>query len=64
MKNAFVTGANGFLGVNLIGELCREGWEVTAFHLPGEDLKYLKQFDIHCAAGDILDYQSLLDALS
>jgi len=64
MKKAFVTGSNGFLGVNLIGELCREGWGVTAFHLPGEDLKYLKQFDIQTAAGDILDYQSLLDALS
>lgn len=64
MKKAFVTGANGFLGVNLVGKLCREGWEVTAFHLPGEDLKYLKQFDIQYAAGDILDYQSLLVALS
>lgn len=64
MKKAFVTGANGFLGINLIGELCRGGWVVTAFHLPGEDLKYLRPFDIHCAAGDILDYPSLLDALS
>lgn len=64
MKKALVTGSNGFLGVNLIGELCREGWDVTAFHLPGEELNYLKQFDIQYAAGDILDYQSLLDALS
>jgi nucleoside-diphosphate-sugar epimerase len=64
MKKAFVTGANGFLGINLIRQLCREEWEVTAFHLPGEDLKYLRQFDIQYAAGDILDYQSLLDALS
>lgn len=32
MKHAFVTGATGFLGVNLVNRLIAEGWQVTAIH--------------------------------
>lgn len=64
IKKAFVTGANGFLGVNLIEELLKEGWDVTALHLPGDNLKYLEQYKINLQPGNILDYQSLLEALS
>ena len=31
-KHAFVTGATGFLGVNLIPLLMAEGWQITAIH--------------------------------
>ncbi len=32
MKQAFVTGATGFLGVNLVNQLLQNGWQVTAIH--------------------------------
>ncbi len=63
MSKAFVTGAAGFLGNNVIRELLDQGWDVTAFHLPSDNLKYLSGLNIKFAEGDILDYQSLLDSI-
>jgi len=63
MKKAFVTGATGFVGLNLIEILVSEGWDVTALHLPGEDLTYLSRFDVKPVAGDILDYPGLLNVM-
>ncbi len=63
MSKAFVTGAAGFLGANLVRELLEQGWEVTAFHLPSENLANLKGLNIRLAEGDILDYESLLRAI-
>ncbi|MCI1208113.1 MAG: SDR family oxidoreductase [Treponema sp.] len=63
MKQAFVTGSCGFLGTNLIRELLKDNWQVTAFHLPEEDISLLQSPGITPVAGNILDYQSLLDAM-
>jgi hypothetical protein len=37
-KTAFVTGGTGFVGLNLIDELIKQGWAVTALHRPSSDL--------------------------
>lgn len=63
MKKAFVTGATGFIGLNLIEKLLRQQWEVTALHLPGENLKYLSRYRTKQVAGNILDYPSLINAI-
>lgn len=63
MKTAFVTGATGFLGINLVEQLVNQGWEVIAFHLPGDHPGYLEKFDVEYRSGDLLDYQSLLNAI-
>jgi nucleoside-diphosphate-sugar epimerase len=63
MKRAFVTGATGFIGLNLIEKLLSKQWQVTALHLPGEDLKYLSRFKVTPVAGNILDYSSLTAAI-
>ena len=63
MKKAFVTGAAGFLGINLIQGLQEEGWQITALHLPGENTKYLSRFKVHMVAGNILDLPFLADAM-
>jgi dihydroflavonol-4-reductase len=63
MKKAFVTGSTGFLGLNLIGELSAGGWEIHALHLPGEDLRRLRQNRVVPAEGNILEYDSLLRAI-
>src|SRR6476646_5935145 len=43
-RTAFVTGATGFLGLNLVRLLGEAGWEVVALHRPQSDLKYLQRF--------------------
>ena len=63
MKSAFVTGSTGFLGLNLIEELCQGDWEVLALTLPGEDLHYLSMFPVRTVTGNILDTRSLLAAM-
>ena len=60
MKKAFITGATGFLGLNLVQQLQKDNWEIIALHLPNENLKYLSQFDVTPVAGDILDPESLM----
>jgi dihydroflavonol-4-reductase len=37
-RTAFVTGGTGFIGINLIELLVREGWEVTALHRASSNL--------------------------
>ena len=63
MKKAFVTGATGFLGLNLIERLLLKEWNITALYLPGDNLKYLSQLPVESVAGNVLDYQSLLKAI-
>lgn len=59
MKTAFITGATGFLGLNLIQALKADNWHITALHLPGENTEYLDRFDVAKVEGDILDPSSL-----
>jgi len=63
MKTAFITGASGFLGLNLIKEFLELNWKIIAFHLPSDDLKNLSGMNIDLVQGDILDYQSLFNAI-
>ncbi len=63
MARVFVTGATGFLGLNLIECLAGKGWDVTALHRPGSDLSVLKASGVKTVIGDILDPLSLRAAL-
>ena len=56
---AFVTGGSGFIGINLIELLVREGWDVTALHRATSDLTYLKRFPIKLVEGSVTDRESL-----
>jgi nucleoside-diphosphate-sugar epimerase len=58
-KSAFVTGANGFLGLNLVDQLVREGWDVVALHRATSDVTYLKRFSVRLVEGTIEDADSL-----
>ena len=60
MKTAFITGATGFLGVNLVQQLLAEGWKVTALHRKTSNLTYLKRFDVTLVEGAITDKDSLI----
>jgi nucleoside-diphosphate-sugar epimerase len=54
-RHCLVTGANGFLGLNLVEQLTKENWRVTALCKPGTDFQYLWQFPVHLIEGDICD---------
>jgi nucleoside-diphosphate-sugar epimerase len=61
---AFVTGPTGFLGINLLQQLAKEGWDIIAFHRSTSDLFELRKIaGIHYAVGDIRDLDSVLRAL-
>ncbi len=58
-KTAFVTGATGFVGLNLIEELLEQGWQVTAMHRHDSDLTYLKRMAAARVVGDVTDAGSI-----
>ncbi|MDJ0943283.1 MAG: NAD-dependent epimerase/dehydratase family protein [Kiloniellales bacterium] len=63
MPRAFVTGANGFLGLNLVEQLCSDGWEVVGLHLPGTATSYAEAFPVALVAGDITESEQLEAAM-
>jgi dihydroflavonol-4-reductase len=62
-KRAFVTGGTGFVGMNLVEELCVAGYEVTAIHRPASDLRFLERLDIRRAIASINDKKALEAAM-
>jgi len=63
MKQAFVTGGTGFLGLNLVEQLIAADWRVTALHRASSNLKYLSGFDVDLVEGAITDNEAVLAAL-
>ena len=61
---AFVTGATGFVGANLVRELLRKNWQVNALVRSSSNLVDLNDLPIEIHRGDITDLVSLQAALS
>lgn len=57
MMRAFVTGASGHVGGNLVRELLHRGYEVRA--LVRSDIRALEGLDIEMVKGDLLDSSTL-----
>jgi nucleoside-diphosphate-sugar epimerase len=62
-NTAFVTGAAGFLGVNLVHELVREGWKVYALHRQQMIPEGLGGLPIESVRGDVTDLDALEKAV-
>lgn len=60
MRAAFVTGATGFLGRNLIPRLIEAGWTITALRREGADPGYHPSLPIRFIAGSLLDTAALM----
>ena len=58
-KTAFVTGATGCVGLNLIEELLAQGWEVTAMHRAGSNTSLLSRLPVTRVMGDVTDANGL-----
>ena len=62
-QTAFVTGATGLLGLNLVEQLVLAGWRVIALHRPQSNLAYLKRFAGQLVAGAVEDRPSIERAM-
>lgn len=60
---AFVTGATGFIGMNLAEVLRGAGWQVTALARPGARTEPLARLGVSVAEGDVTDRASLARAI-
>lgn len=56
---ALVTGAAGFIGSFLVPALLRQGMEVSALVLPGEDVKGLTKMGVQASFGDLTEPESI-----
>lgn len=62
-KTAFVTGATGCVGLNLIEQLLDQDWKVVAMHRKESDVSLLKTFKLTRVVGDVTDPRSLKDLI-
>jgi dihydroflavonol-4-reductase len=62
-RTAFVTGATGFVGANLVTELVAGGWDVTALHRPSSRVGHLDRLGVRRAVGDVTDLDSVRRAV-
>ena len=62
-RRAFLTGATGFVGANLVRELLDRGWDVTGTHRPNSNLFRLRGLDVRLHLADIADRESLEAAI-
>lgn len=61
--HAFVTGGTGFLGANLIEQLIEDGWQVTAMHRAGSNVRRLTSLGATPVQAALDDEASLEQAL-
>jgi nucleoside-diphosphate-sugar epimerase len=62
-RHCLVTGANGFLGMNLVEQLAKEKWRVTALCQPGTDCQHLGHFPVDLVECDIRDAAAVASAI-
>lgn len=62
-RTAFVTGATGFVGINLVRELCARGWQVRALRRAEADVSPLAGVDIEWVDGDVRDRAAVFRAM-
>ncbi|NNE06281.1 MAG: SDR family oxidoreductase [Xanthomonadales bacterium] len=60
---AFVTGGSGFVGSNLLKQLCQAGWQVTALVRDTSPMEDIHNLDATFVNGDVTDANSVLAAM-
>jgi dihydroflavonol-4-reductase len=64
MRKALVTGANGFIGANVVRALLAHGEDVRAFVRPGSDRRSLAELPVEVTEGDLRDPASVHRAVA
>jgi dihydroflavonol-4-reductase len=62
-KQAFVTGATGFLGINLIEQLTADNWNVTAIFRSSSKTDRLKKLKVNFVPGTLDDKKALIQVI-
>ena len=60
---AFVSGASGFVGSNLVHELHKQGWQVHVLARPTSSLEKIEGVPFTLHQGDIVDANSVVEAM-
>jgi dihydroflavonol-4-reductase len=60
---AFVTGATGFVGSNLVHELHHQGWEITVLARKTSIMDDLRNTPVKVYTGDVVDSGAILQAM-
>ena len=60
---AFVTGGSGFVGMNLLKQLCSAGWQVTALVRDTSPMGDIHNLDVTFVRGDVTDADSVRAAM-
>ena len=63
MSKILITGANGFIGANIVRAALEKEYEVKAFVRKTSDLQALKDLPIELAYGDLKDTDSIKNAM-
>lgn len=63
MKTAYLTGATGCIGRNLVDELQKDGWNIIVLHRKSSDLSKLDGCNVSFQEVDITDIDSVRKAL-
>ena len=59
----FMTGANGFVGLNVVTALCAAGHQVTAYVRAGSNVSHLQAFGVDIVRGELSDAATLAAAM-
>jgi dihydroflavonol-4-reductase len=62
-RTAFVTGANGFVGLHVVQACLAAGWRVVAMHRQNSDVTELAALSAERVIGDVTDPHSLAEAM-
>jgi dihydroflavonol-4-reductase len=63
MTVALITGATGCVGANLVEAATQHGWRARALRRKTSSLKALEGLSCEPAVGDVMDYDSLVEAM-
>lgn len=63
VNTAFVTGATGFVGINLVRQLAMAGWKTTILCRRTSNLQDLGDIEYHICRGDITAIETLRQAM-
>ncbi|AJQ97076.1 NAD-dependent epimerase/dehydratase family protein [Gynuella sunshinyii] len=64
MKRVLLTGANGFVGLNIAQALLQQGYEVRAWVRPSSNTQYLESMAVEIRRGEFPDQAALQDAMT
>ncbi len=59
----FLTGANGFIGLNIARSLIESGYRVKAWVRPLSDIKFLNSMNVEICRGDLKNKDALVEAM-